>query len=122
MTARDVLNKALIMLGYTRSNGEMSGEQELFKRGIVAVNQVCADLHYALGREDYKPIETSSDEIDLPERILYDVVPYGVAMFVAQSENDGDSQQLYASLYNKKRKSVRSQNSIQDVMPKGSDF
>ena len=122
MTARDILTTAMTMLGYTRNNGEISGEQELFKRGIIAVNQAYADLFYLLGGKDYKAITSSNDTINLPERILNDIMPYGVAMFIAQSENDGDSQALYANIYNKKRASVRIANTVQDVMPRGSDF
>ena len=37
------------------------------------------------------------------ERACIDILPYGAAMFLAQSEGDGDSQRLYAALYNQKR-------------------
>ena len=121
MTVRDIFQKAMIMLGYTGSNGEISGEQEYLKRGIVAVNQVYADLFYALGNSSFVPAEKSMDKIDLPERVLYDVMPYGVAMFIAQSENDGDSQQLFAETYTRKRASLRHENSIKDVIPRSCD-
>lgn len=122
MTVKEIYLKALVLLGYVNANGEISGQQELQKRCVAAVNQVYAELFFAIGRKDFKPVNSSADNIDLPERILHDIMPYGVAMFIAQSENDGDSQQLYVGIYNKKRASVRMLNSVQDVLPRGSDF
>ena len=122
MTLREMYIKAMILLGYVKSDGEISGQQELQKQSVAAVNQIYADLFFALGNSDFKPLDNSSQMIDLPERILNDVMPYGVAMLIAQSENDGDSQALYANIYNKKRASVRAENTVQDVMPRGSDF
>lgn len=122
MTLREMYIKAMILLGYVKSDGEISGHQELQKQSVAAVNQIYTDLYFALGKSDFKPLDNSSQGIDLPERILNDVMPYGVAMLIAQSENDGDSQALYANIYNKKRASVRAENTVQDVMPRGSDF
>ncbi len=122
MTVNEIYLKALTLLGYAGANGEISGEHELKRQGIVAVNQVYAELFFALGRENFKCVNASSDEIDLPERILQDIMPYGVAMFIAQSENDGDSQLLFAHIYNKKRTLVRKKRNVEDVLPRGSDF
>lgn len=122
MTVKDIYLKALVLLGYVNTNGDISGQQELQKQCVAAVNQIYAEVFFAIGRKEFEPINSSDDEIDLPERILHDIMPYGVAMFIAQSENDGDSQQLYANIYNKKRASVRAINCVQDVMPRGSDF
>ncbi len=122
MTANDIFKRALTLLGYVNGNGEISGYDELKKRCIATVNIIYADLFYALGREGFKMLDNSLENVELPERVLNDVMPYGVAMLISQSENDADSQQLYASIYNKKRASVRAAKSVEDVLPKGSDY
>jgi hypothetical protein len=46
-------------------------------------------------------------------------MPYGVAMLLAQSENDGDSQVLFQSIYNQKRMSATTFGKVKDVLPRG---
>ena len=118
MTARDLYKKAMTLLGYTVTSGEISGEQEYLKKGMAAVNQIYTDLFYIAGKGEYSPVEHSSDRVDLPEKVLNDVMPYGVAMFIAQSESDGDSQRLFAEIYAKKRASIRCGGEIKDVLPR----
>ncbi len=107
MTAREIYNKAMTMLGYFGSEG-ISGDTEFSRKGITAINLVIADLWPKVSTDECQQIKALSEEIKLPEKILADVMPYGVAMFLAQSEGDGDSQQMYAVLYNRKRIGVNS--------------
>ena len=44
-------------------------------------------------------------------------MPYGVAMMISQSEDDGDQQQLYSRLYNQKRSGFSKVEKLEDVMP-----
>ena len=76
-----------------------------------------ADLFYALGRTEFSPVLSPEDAIDLPERVLNDVMPYGAAAFLAQSENDGDQQQYYIMLHNQKRAALTRSESVEDSMP-----
>lgn len=122
MTVNEMYLRALTLLGYVNYDGEISNEYELKRQAIAAINQVYAELYFAMGKQDFNVVSSSADVIDLPERILYDVMPYGVAMFIAQNQNDGDSQALFAHIYNKKRASIRKENYVQDVLPRGSDF
>lgn len=108
-TGQEVLERALMLLGYTNSYGEIDGvkEAELFKRGGAAVTQIYNDLRRidALGQASVD-LPTMADAILLSPETVDDVMPYGVAMLLAQNEGDGDSQTLFAGLYNQKRSSV----------------
>ena len=115
MTAQEVIKKAIILLG----NNDGLGNTADARFQVVsqnAVNFVLADLVHCLGRDDYGDIKLS-DEISMPKRVLYDVMPYGVAAYIAESIGDGDKQQYFAMMYDSKRKTVVYEDSVQDVIP-----
>lgn len=103
MTAREVLNSALKLLGYTEANGNSELPQRILNRGTALINVIYSELWRAEGKDEFTPIETLTDEIKLTDRVLSEIMPSGVAMLIAQSESDGDSQQLWAEIYNRKR-------------------
>lgn len=111
MIARETYKMALNMLGYK--------DTDMFKeKSVVLVNRVYADLFYSLNPNgEFEPIKSLQDTIDLPQKVLHDVFPYGLAGFLAQSESDGDSQQLYMSIYNGKKNRLNNVASIEDVIP-----
>ena len=122
MTGRDVLNRAMQLLGYTNGYGEVDGlrDAELMKRGTAAVDQILPDL-----RRIEAPgwtIEGTADldaALPLSPEAAKDVMPYGVAMLLAQGESDGDAQMLFAQLYNRKRTGVKSPSGRRiDVLPR----
>lgn len=116
MNAKDVISKALILLGYADNVGNTSDARfQVVSKN--AVNFVLADLIHCLGRDDYGDIKNLSDEINLPKRVLYDVMPYGVASFIAESVGDSEKQQFYANMYNTKRKTVVYSETVKDVIP-----
>ena len=136
MTGRQVLDRAMGLLGY-QTIAALSGPSELLQRSLMIVNQIYSDLYYAENRsagdgqglrakkerEDadgqaFAPLIDLLDELRLSDRAANDVMPYGVAMLMAQSESDGDSQQLYASLYNRKRLSLSYADRRQDRVPR----
>ncbi len=104
-SGQDVLEQALRLLGYTDIYGQPDGQQhmELFKRGLAAVNQIYSDLWYTGKEKHFTPLTSLKEPVLLPQKQLEDVMPYGVAMLLALSEGDGDNQQLYAAIYNRKR-------------------
>ncbi len=118
MTGRNALNQALSLLGY-KSVEELSGTSEILVNGTGAVNQIYSDLHHAVSTDPFQPLADLSGELLLPPRAAYDVMPYGVAMLLAQSESDGDNQQLFAELYNRKRLSLSRTDRVHDVTPLG---
>ena len=120
MTGMNLFDKAMEMLGYASADG-ISGKDDMLKKALTLINLVYADLWFAFeadqGKEPFKPLNLIGDEIVLPERILHDVAPYGLAMFLAQSESDADNQQLYAALYNRKRKGYNRVETVIDRLP-----
>lgn len=117
MTAADMEKKIINLLGYTDGSGNIAQNTHLRQRALTAINAVYADLFYALGRTDFSLLPSPEHTIDLPERVLNDVMPYGAAAFLAQSENDGDQQQYYIMLYNQKRAALTRSESVEDNMP-----
>lgn len=115
MTAKEMLNKAMALLGYNH-NGNLA--DRISAAALHFINLVYADLWPMRHEEEFKPIAVLADKIDLPTEVLYDVFPYGLAMFIAQSENDGDQQQIWASLYNQKRTRMSRTDKITDVLPR----
>ena len=109
------------LLNYTDGSGRLDGRQyaELFKRGLPLVNQIYSDLWY-LEREDaFCELSRLEQPLQLSARCVHDVAPFGVAMLMAQSESDGDSQQLFAALYNQKRAALHRAVCRRDVLPGG---
>lgn len=116
MTAKEVINKAIIMLGYNDINGN-TGDARLQTASLCAVNMAYADLFYLTKKEGFDEISDAEQIIDLDERTLNNVLPYGVAAHLAQSIGDTDNQQYFAIMFNQKRKTVIPTNSIEDVFP-----
>ena len=105
-TGREVLYRALRLLGYTDGYGRVDGarDAELLRRGTAAVEQIYADLCRVAASGGTDGWEGDLDSpLPLSLETVNDVMPYGVAMLLAQGESDGDAQSLYASLYNAKR-------------------
>lgn len=136
VTGRDVMDRALVLLNYTNRFGEVDGQQsgELYKRGLAILNQVYSDLWHIEHSETHpkrgekpkplcwKELCNMAEPIRLSPRTVQEVMPYGVAMFLAQSESDSDNQSLMAALYNQKRMSVpHGPNWRLDVLPRGID-
>lgn len=118
-TGRDILERAMVLLHYTDGNGRLDGQQyaELFKRGLALLNQIYSDLWFLEQEESFDELTHLEQPLRLSQRCLNDVAPYGVAMLLAQSESDGDSQQLMAALYNQKRSSLSRPVRRRDVLP-----
>ncbi|MDD4414066.1 MAG: hypothetical protein PHR14_05855 [Oscillospiraceae bacterium] len=122
-TGKEVLERALKLLGYTNSRGELDAVRDaaLFKRGTVAVIQIYEDLK-RIDRSGNRLgcIKGMNDNIELSPETIDDIMPYGVAMLLAQNEGDGDSQALFAALYTRKRVTVPPKNICRiDILPRG---
>ena len=119
MTVKDLFCRALTLLNYTDSEGNVSGTQnaELFKKAVPTVNLVLADILHIRG-EKFCEISSPDDALPVPDDVAARVMPYGVAMHIAQSENDGDNQQIMAITYNRLRGSVPRAHSVRaNVLP-----
>lgn len=119
MTVREMLSEAMELLGYLDVLGTPAGQAGQLEQGVAAVNRIAADLAFRAEGARFRPL-TLDDPIPLPDRLLRDVMPWGVAMLLAQGEGDAEGQALCAALYNRKRICVAPQaGRVADVLPKG---
>lgn len=121
MNAMSLFEKAMEMLGYASAEG-ISGRDDMLKKALTLINNVYAELHYAFvqrqGEEDnFVPLANINDSLNLPTVVLNDIAPYGVAMYLAQSEGDADNQSLYASIYNQKKVRGKKIGRVKNAMP-----
>lgn len=112
ISVRELIDKAFDLCGYTRTN-------ELNKQAITAVNIIYSDIFYILKKEGFSPVTNLNDEITFEERIINDILPYGVASHIAELEYDGEKQNLYAAYYNRKRLTIGGRGKIEDKLPRG---
>lgn len=107
MTGEKVFERALVLLNYTDPAGNVSRRQnaEIFKRAVPVINAVLADVQHVSGGK-FVQIEDIDADLPVSDDVAMRVMPYGVAMHIAQSENDGDNQQLMAQMYNSLRGSI----------------
>lgn len=105
MTGLDVIQRALLLLNYTdesgRADSRISGA--VSARGLSIVNQLLADAHAEAPDTPFTPLQAITEALPCSDRVAVDVLPYGVAMLLAQGEGDGDNQSTFAALYNQKR-------------------
>ena len=67
MKASEMINKVVMLLGYTDGSGDVAPDTRLTLRAVTAINAVYADLYYVLGNSDgFSPIIFTTDEIKLP--------------------------------------------------------
>ena len=107
MTAGQVFNRALTLLGYVTA----SHNDGLKSRASAAIVDVCRAQMC-----EFEPIKTLADELLVDQKIAADVLVYGVAMFIAQSEGDAENQAVFCDLYNRKRASLSTRDTIKDVI------
>lgn len=118
-TGEYFLNNALALLGYSATKGNYSASERIGAKGTELINLVYSDLWHICGEGDFIRVESVKDVINLPPKALNDVFTYGLAMFLAQSEEDGEQQSFYASLYSQKRATLSRFDKIADVLPMG---
>lgn len=108
MTGMALFDKAMEMLGYVSAEG-ISGKKDMLKKGLTIINNVYAELYYAWEdwhNKPFEPLKNINESLNLPQIVLDDIAPYGIAMYLAQSESDADNQSLYATIYNQKKTRV----------------
>ena len=123
MTGDALMPRALRLLNYTDPRGEIDRTQtaELWKRGLTLIDLLLADVLPIEGKE-IQTLDVLTDELPVSGHTAAAVLPYGLAMLLAQSEGDGDNQQLMAAMYNQKRGSIRHPaERVSDVLPVPTD-
>ncbi len=117
MTGREILNKSLQLLGYTENNGNTHLTQITRNRALPTINLVYAELSRNCGVEN-TPLNSLSEEINLPDRVLNEIMPCGVAMYIANAEGDINTQTFWAREYNAKRATLSRLEIVEDTLPK----
>ncbi len=122
MTGQTVFRRAMRLLNYTDADGTLNAAAsgEMYKRALSVVDQLCGELHYAETGKLPPPLRSLSEPLPLSEKAAH-ILPYGVAMFLAQSRADGDNQQLFAALYEARRRSLAAPARRTDLLPRGCD-
>ncbi len=111
MTAKDVYNNALALLGYTDN-------PEFQRRAIPIFNKVYFDLHRIVhGTKEFQQIKSLNEVLDLPDKVLLSVMPLGVAEMIALGEGDGELQQYFARDYSAARVRINRIDRIENTMP-----
>lgn len=119
MTGLDVIQKALLLLNYTDSAGHVDSRVSgaVQARGLGILNQLLADAWYAKNDTPFVPLAAVTQPLPCDERTAMDVLPYGVAMLLAQGEGDGDNQSTFAALYNQKRAAYTHTETRKNTLP-----
>ena len=117
MTGSQILNTSLKLLGYSENNGNSHLTQVTRNRALPIINLIYAELARSC-EEEFLPLQTLSDEIKLPKRVLNEVMPCGVAMHIANGEGDTSSQAFWAAEYNAKRTTLSKITKYKDTLPK----
>ena len=117
MTVKECLAQAYRLLGYTDTVGDA-----LQKQAVGLVDQITAELWYAVTEATYVPLTSPAQVVPLPDRTARTVLPYGVAMLIAQVQGDADNQAVFAALYDGRRSLACTQSGrVTDGLPEVSE-
>lgn len=119
MTGFDLIEQALTLLNYTTPTGGNDPRQntEQMRRSLPLLNAVLADIRKI---QHQPPLQLCSlaQELPVSEEVAMLVMVPGVAMYLAQGENDGDSYNRFSAEYAQRRSSVpKGERRVQDVSP-----
>ena len=103
-TVGSLVNKALELLQYTDRNGVPDSERYApqYKSALGYANMVCSDLS-RIEHIDFTPHTSLDNTLTISETSENDIAPYGLAMWLAQSNKDAENQAIFSMLYNQKR-------------------
>ena len=121
MTGNDILKQAYVLLNYTDANGDINAgnNANLSKRALPIINQIYADVWQprSVG-EKFEALTNTNQPLNLDDYTAINIMPYGVAMLLAQSDGDADNQAIYSNIYNQRRcASVTQSDRIIDRLP-----
>ena len=119
-TGEQIKIRALQLLNYTDRDGRLDSTMyaDVTARALPLVNQIYSDVWYGLYDSGFEELGALTDVLQLPERVINEVMPYGVAMLMAQTIGDADNQTLMATTYNRKRAVMTHMRRRKDVMPR----
>lgn len=109
MTLLEAFYEAMKLCGYTNQDGVIDSDNTLPKL-LAFGNSILAELTDG----KFEPFQTYDDEIPLDRKTIYDCFLYGIGMWLALHNNDGDTQQIMASLYEQKKHNITKHYIIED--------
>lgn len=109
MSGLDILNKAIILLGYNKT-AFSENKNDFNIRALDIINNICIDLNIPT-------IKTLSSSL-IAEVRKFDALATGVAMLLSLLEGDTSKNVIFTGLYNAKRAiCLKSSSVIEDVIP-----
>lgn len=115
MTANDILQRALALLGYAENNGNTQLTQRILQKALPLINLVYGDIARIKGLEKER-ISSLNDEIELSNKAA-DVFACGVAAYIAGTEGDDGAQALWSAEYQSRRTTLSKRTEYKDVIP-----
>ncbi len=102
-TAREVFDRAFALLGYTDRMGNLDATKfaPQYKQSVAYCQTVLDDICRIEGN-GFHQIEDLDAELPISSTSIDLVMPYGLAMYLAQIDGDGTQQQLFSLQYSQR--------------------
>ncbi|MBQ9965316.1 MAG: hypothetical protein IJP22_01135 [Clostridia bacterium] len=109
MSGLDILNKAILLLGYNQATFS-DNKSDFNIRALDVINNICIDLGLTT-------IDSLTSIITADKR-KFDALTTGVAMLLSLLEGDTNKNIIFTGLYNAKRAiCLKTSSVVEDVMP-----
>ena len=119
MTGYEIVERALVLLNYTTPQGDTDNglNAEHLRRSLTILNTVLEDLLNVAGAKLCE-LKDLQEDVPLEENVAKMAAVPGVAMYLAQSENDGDSFNRWSDIYvQRRRMAAQKHGTVRDAVP-----
>ena len=99
MTARQIIEKTVRLSGFSGIE-----DAKIQKCALTCLNRIYAELFFLENKSGFNEITDVNGEVELDERLVVDVMPYGIASLIALALGDSENHNYYGQIYNVKRK------------------
>lgn len=115
-TGKEIVNKALGLLGYGENNGNLQLTQRILPKALPIVNLVYGDLAGICGIEKTS-VKSLSESMELSDKAVT-IFACGVAAYIAATEGDDNAQAFWSAEYQTRRTAFSKITEYKDVLPK----
>ena len=115
MTALEMINTSLSLLGYSDSNNNADLTGRVLNRALPIINLVYGDICRMCGLPD-KEIVTLSQALVLPQKARI-VMACGLASYIAAAEGDDGMQSFWAAEYAARKTTLTQVTEYTDAVP-----
>lgn len=116
MTGHQIINRALTLLGYTDTEGNLRVSDRIKKRATELLNEVYSEVFYTVNEGEFVPLGSLLEAVNLSDSAI-SALTAGVAAFMAQAESDLSAAAWWTNIYNSRRLRLTSVTSKKDVLP-----